>query len=192
MEERIEIEIMGKINDLEFFEKAKKFVVAKHKGQARRDGTPYVSHVIRVADIVLKFKDDSDLDELVVAALLHDTLEDTDTGISELRENFGEVVALLVVELTTDRLRAKVVGKAKYLADKFSDEKAISSWGLVIKLADRLDNISDLDNVGEDFSFRYRNETLDILDALERKRKLTRTHKKLIVAIREKLAEVGL
>ena len=171
--------------------KARKFATKKHEGQLRKGGGRYVEHPIRVARIVRKFKQCVRIDELVAAALLHDTLEDTDTGVSELRENFGEVVALLVVELTSDELRSKVVGKTEYLADKFSNEKGISSWALVIKLADRLDNISDLDVVDVEFAQRYRFQRITLLNNLEKKRHLTRTHKKLIVEIKKKLKEAG-
>ena len=171
----------------DLIKRARAFAKRKHKGQFRKDGTPYFGHVERVMNIVFEFKERNRMDELFAAALLHDTLEDTNTGISELRENFGEVVALLVVELTTDKLRSQVVGKTEYLAGKFSNEKAISSWALVINLADRLDNISDLDKMDVEFARKKTKETLGILDALEEKRELTNTHRKLIAAIREKL-----
>ena len=169
--------------------KAREFAKKKHEGQLRKDGTPYFGHVARVKDIVFEFKERNRADELFAAALLHDTLEDTDTGISELRENFGEIVALLVVELTTDRIRSEVIGKTEYLSGKFSNERAISSWALVIKLADRLDNVSDLDSMDVDVAWKKIKETESILKALEDNRDLTRTHKKLILAIRGKLDE---
>lgn len=174
----------------DMLKKARQFAKLKHKGQLRRDGSPYYTHPFRVMDIVFDFKERNRMDELFAAAVLHDCLEDTDTGISELRENFGEIVALLVVEVTTDKLRSKVVGKTEYLAGKFSNERAISSWALVIKLADRLDNVSDLNERDRDFASKVKRSTLDILDVLEKNRELTNTHKKLIAAIREKLDEV--
>jgi len=170
--------------------RARDFAERKHKGQVRKDGTPYFSHLVRVADIVFEFKKCKRIDEIVAAAYLHDCLEDTDTGISELRENFGEVVALLVVELTTDKLRSRLDGKANYLSKKFSSERAISNWALVIKLADRLDNVSDLAERDEEFAERMKRQTLVLLDALERNRELTSTHKKLIGAIRGRLDRV--
>lgn len=176
--------------DSDLIDRAWNFALLKHKGQKRRDGSPYFGHVERVMNIVFEFKERNRMDELFAAAILHDTLEDTNTGVNELRENFGEIVALLVVELTTDKLRSKVVGKTKYLAGKFSNDRAISSWALVIKLADRLDNVSDLSDRNIEFAKKIKYETLDILDVLEKKRELTNTHKKLILAIREKLMEV--
>jgi (p)ppGpp synthase/HD superfamily hydrolase len=170
--------------------RARDFAEEKHKGQTRKDGSPYVNHPIRVADIIFEFKESKNIDELLAAALLHDTLEDTDTGISELRDNFWEAVTLLVVELTSDKLRSNIVGKVNYLSDRFSDERAIGNWGLVIKLADRLDNVSDLEDTDIEFARRIKHQTLIFLDALEEKRELTQTHKGLILAIRKKLEEL--
>ena len=170
--------------------RARDFAERKHNGQTRKDGTPYFTHSTRVSEIVFKFKKCKRIDELVAAALLHDTLEDTDTGVNELREQFGEVVTLLVVELTTDKLRSKLVGKANYLSAKFSCERAISNWALVIKLADRLDNVSDLGERDSEFANRMKSHSLILLKALEEKRELTATHKKLVLAIRKKLGEV--
>lgn len=170
--------------------RARKFARRKHEGQKRKGGGPYFSHLERVAETVFEFKKCKRVDEIVAAAFLHDTLEDTDTGISELREEFGEVVALLVVELTTDKLRSQLDGKANYLSRKFSSERAISNWALVIKLADRLDNVSDLNERDSGFAKKIKSQTLILLGALEVNRELTTTHKKLVLVIREKLAEV--
>ncbi len=60
--------------------RSRNFAEKKHEGQMRKDGTPYFTHLVRVADIVLKFKACKRIDEIVAAAFLHDTLEDSDTG----------------------------------------------------------------------------------------------------------------
>ncbi|MCK4997367.1 HD domain-containing protein [Candidatus Pacearchaeota archaeon] len=172
--------------------RAKEFAIKKHKGQTRKDGSPYVNHPIRVADIVSKFKKSHKIDDLVAAAYLHDTLEETDTGVYELSENFGYLVALLVVELTTDKFSCSKVGKTAYLAHKLSSENALGNWALVIKLADRLDNVSDLITMDIKFAKKYKKETEEILKVVEEKRELTEVHKKLIKVIREKLEEVVL
>ena len=169
--------------------KAREFAEEKHKGQVRKDGSPYADHLFRVADIVFRFKKCTRAEELIAATFLHDILEDTDTGVNELREEFGEIITLLVVELTTDKLRSDLDGKANYLSSKFASERMISNWALVVKLADRLDNISDLDSMADDVAERKKVETLVILDNLEEKRDLTATHMKLIAAIRERLDE---
>ncbi len=171
--------------------RAEKFVKERHSGQFRRNGERYINHPLRVSKTVLKFVDNVKINEFAAAALLHDTLEDTDTKVSEIREEFGEFVALLVVQLTIDRSVADIVGKTKYLSMKFSNESRVSGWALVIKLADRLDNVSDFDIMSDEFVKRYRLQTLEFLDAIEKNRKLLDVHKKLILAIRDKMNEVG-
>ena len=177
--------------DSELVNRARDFAKKKHEGQTRKDGSPYFAHLVRTAEIVFEFKKCTRIEELLSATFLHDVLEDTDTGISELRENFGEIITLVVVELTTDNLRVKIDGKADYLSNKFSNDRAISNWALVIKLADRLDNISDLNERSIEFAQRMKRETIVILDALEKNRELTPTQEKLVAAIREKLSGVN-
>lgn len=176
---------------LGIIEKAIIFAQDKHKGQVRKDGTPYITHPLRVSGIVEKFKKSHKIDELMAAAILHDTLEDTNTGISELRENFGELVTLLVVELTSDKFKSNSEGKAKYLSEKMSSSKKVSDWALTIKLADRLDNVSDLPNANSDFAKRYKTETENILISLEKNRKLSNTQKEIIKEIKKKLKEIN-
>lgn len=173
---------------LEIINKATIFAQEKHQGQLRKDGTPYILHPLRVSEIVRSFKKSHKINELIAAAILHDTLEDTDTGISELRENFGELITLLVVELTSDKFKSNNVGKANYLAEKMGSSKKISNWALTIKLADRLDNVSDLKEMPDkEFVERYKKETEDILLYLEKNRELSKTHKEIIKSIKEKL-----
>ena len=78
------------------------FATKKHAGQFRADGkTPYIVHPIKVAEIVRRVKQSADIDYIVAAALLHDTLEDTYTSYQELKDEFGEMVASMVMEVTT-------------------------------------------------------------------------------------------
>lgn len=174
----------------ELVNKAEKFATEKHKGQFRKDGSPYIEHPKRVAEIIKRFKKSHKINELIAAALLHDTLEDTDTGIPELRENFGSLVTLLVVELSSDKDAAKSMGKGKYLSNKMKDEKKLDSWALAIKLADRLDNVSDLEHSSKEFRDRYKKETKEILKNLEENRKLSETQQKLVNEIKLKLAKL--
>lgn len=167
------------------------FAQKKHEGQFRKDGTPYIIHPLRVSGIVKQFKRSHRINELIAAAILHDTLEDTNTGIAELRDNFGELISLLVIELTSDRYKINQMGKTAYLTNKLCSSKDISKWALVIKLADRLDNVSDLNNIPDkDFVMRYKHETEEIMKYLEKNRELSPTHKRLIEAIKEKLQEI--
>lgn len=166
------------------------FAKEKHKNQNRKvTNDPYVNHPISVAKILRENKKSHKIKELVAAAFLHDTLEDTNTTEHELEKLFGKLITSLVLELTTDEKEKEKIGKEKYLAEKMSDNSRMSNWALVIKLADRLDNVSDLKNADEKFRKRYTKETRHILETLEKNRKLSSTHKKLIKKIEEKLNE---
>ena len=98
-------------------------------------------------------------------------------------------MASLVQELTSDPEKIKQMGKAEYLKQKMA---TMSSYALVIKLADRLDNVRDITTAKTpEWRARYAEETNKILDYIERHRALSGTHKKLIELIREKLKEVA-
>lgn len=163
------------------------FIKLKHEGQIRRFTLcPYYVHPIRVASLVYKYKESHKIDELVIASLLHDTREDTDITEQEIEEMFGTLVLSLVQELTTNKEECEKIGKANYLANKMIN---MSSWALVIKLCDRLDNVSDFMYASESFIQKYGNETLNILKLLVGIRKdLSQTHIKLINMIKMHLS----
>ena len=164
------------------------YAVKAHEGQFRSDGSPYAKHPERVADFVRRFKKSKNLDALISAAFLHDTIEDTDTTHEDLEKMFGGLVASLVKELTSDKDKIKEVGKTDYLSQKMAK---MSSWALVIKLADRLDNVQDIATAKTpEWRRKYRSETEAVLDRLAKDRELSGTHKKIIGAIRAKLKEV--
>ena len=86
---------------MDLFDKALCFAAEKHSGQIRKmANTPYILHPAEVAAIVGTMTDDR---EALAAAVLHDTVEDTDTTIEEIREKFGRRVALLVMTETEDK-----------------------------------------------------------------------------------------
>src|ERR1035437_10345704 len=121
--------------------KALDFAKTKHAGQKRKgSGAEYVTHPVAVSYIVASYKRSVHLDDLLIASLLHDCLEDTDTTFEEIAINFTPLVASLVLELTNDPEAIKKVGKLAYQKKKVV---GMSSYGFVIKLADRLHNISD-------------------------------------------------
>jgi (p)ppGpp synthase/HD superfamily hydrolase len=172
--------------------KAIVFAQEKHRGQVRKDGTPYIIHPLRVSEIVRKFKKSHSINEIMAAAILHDTLEDTNTSIPELMENFGELITMMVIELTSEKNKIEAMGKVNYLSEKLSSSKIVSRWALVIKLADRLDNVSDLDTIDDnEFVEKIKRETEEILNYLEKNRELTPTQKRLVNAIRAKLRELN-
>lgn len=162
------------------------FIKLKHEGQYRKFTLcPYYIHPIRVASLVYKNKESHKIDELVIASLLHDTLEDTNTTEKEIEEMFGWQVLSLVQELTSNKEESDKHGKANYLANKMIN---MSSWALVIKLCDRLDNVSDFMYASDNFIQKYGNETLNILKLLVGIRKdISPTHIKLINMIKMQL-----
>jgi (p)ppGpp synthase/HD superfamily hydrolase len=148
------------------------FAANKHDGQTRKaTGDAYIEHPKAVAEIVKKYKESQHESELVAAALCHDTLEDTETTFVELANNFGPMVASLVNELTNDPKAIAAYGKLEYHKKKLV---ALSSYGLVIKLADRLHNINDHP------TSKMIDDTVELMDHLEKNRMLTETQKKLM------------
>jgi glycerol-3-phosphate cytidylyltransferase-like family protein len=169
-------------------EEALQYATQAHAGQTRSGGEPYITHPMRVADHIKQYKQSHNLDALISAAYLHDTVEDTDTTHEALHDLFGGLVASLVQELTSDPEQIKKVGKAQYLAHKMA---AMSSYALVIKLADRLDNVKDITTARTpQWRQKYKNETEHILNYIEKTRALSGTHQKLISLIRDKLSEL--
>jgi (p)ppGpp synthase/HD superfamily hydrolase len=116
------------------------FAAEKHRSCRRKDvdATPYINHPLRVAHILTESGVD-DVD-VIAAALLHDTIEDTETTYAELVECFGLRVADFVAEVTDDRTLAKQVRKDLQVenAPKKSDGAKL------IKLADKASNLEDL------------------------------------------------
>ncbi len=168
----------------ETFGKAVIFAANAHKGQFRKgDGRPYILHPISVMSRIGKAKKSVNIYLLGASALLHDTVEDCGISIEQIAQEFGYHVAALVQELTLDKRMYELVGKSKYLA---SEMLKMSSYGLAIKLCDRLDNVSDMKKMPSSFVRNYIRETEYILDRLP-ERKLTGTHKKLIRKIEKKL-----
>ena len=169
-------------------QKAIRFAANAHRKQTRADGKSYITHPVEVAKIVKQFKKSHNLEALISAAYLHDTVEDTDTELEDITKMFGGLVASMVKELTSDENSKEFkASKADYLSAKMS---SMSSWALVVKLADRLHNVSDLNTAKtKKWASNYKKQTTQIMDELETNRTLTGTHRKMIKAIRVKLKE---
>jgi (p)ppGpp synthase/HD superfamily hydrolase len=162
--------------------KAIKFADRKHRGQFRKKSRkPYIGHPIIVSYLLARFKQSKHFEELVVAAILHDTLEDTNTTFDELVREFGALVASLVLSLTSDEAEIAKIGKNAYLKKKLV---GISSYGLVLKLADRLSNVMDCPKPA------YVNDTVELMHHLRRKRKLTMPQKNLVKEILRVCSEI--
>lgn len=119
--------------------RAASFAARKHMGQKRADGlTPYFSHVARVAFILTHVFEARD-EELIAAAFLHDTLEDTATDYDELEEHFGENVADIVVLLTKNNMLPKRLREREYELRLIAAPERVK----IAKMADIYDNLSD-------------------------------------------------
>jgi (p)ppGpp synthase/HD superfamily hydrolase len=161
------------------------FVREKHGNQIRKFSyAPYYTHPISVACLVMKYKASHKIDHLVRAALGHDLFEDTDTTEQEIEERWGWQVLSLIQELTSNDEEVKAIGKTAYLSNKMV---TMSSWGLVIKLCDRLHNVMDFIFATPKFVSKYRTETITIIEELYLRRELSDTHIKIIEAIRRQL-----
>lgn len=176
------------INEEIDIEEVLAFARERHQGQVRADGSDYITHPIRVSKLVAEYKPSRNGNILAAGALLHDVLEDTYTSYKELCDRFGIVVASLVMEVTSSGFMPKLVGKRFYLAHKM---QYMSSYALVIKLADRLDNLTDMRAVALEKIKRTYFDTIYMINYLEGKRNLTDPQKNLITAIRGKLEDIN-
>lgn len=117
------------------------FAARKHKDQRRKDatGSPYINHCIEVTRILSDEGGIEDI-EVLMAAVLHDTIEDTETSEAELRETFGDRVTDLVLEVTDDKSLPKQMRK-----DLQVEHASHSSHeACLIKLADKIANLRSL------------------------------------------------
>ena len=128
-------------NDLVLVLDAASFAADKHRLQRRKDAdaSPYINHPIALADILAKEGAVEDA-KVIAAALLHDTVEDTETSIEELEARFGKRVASMVAEVTDDKSLPKEERKRLQIAKSASK----STGAKLVKLADKIANLRDL------------------------------------------------
>ena len=148
--------------DLDLIKRAYEYAEKKHFGQKRISGDDYIQHPLNVALILTEIKADC---ECMAAALLHDTIEDSDSTKEELTELFGENVAILVDGVTkinqlhfnsvTEQMAAN---QRKILVGLSEDVRVI-----IIKLADRLHNMRTLYVMTQEKQKKKAKETLEIL-----------------------------
>lgn len=121
--------------------KAVAFAADKHRAQRRKDleASPYINHPIALAN-VLANEADIDDERVVVAAILHDTIEDTETTEQELVQLFGRAIAEIVAEVTDDKNLPKLQRK------RLQVEHApnLSREAKLVKLADKICNLRDI------------------------------------------------
>ena len=127
--------------DLSLLLRALAFAAHKHRDQRRKDvaASPYINHPIALADVLVN---EGGIDEVEVlcAALLHDTIEDTDTTRDEVAGAFGERVAAIVAEVTDD----KTLAKAERKEAQVEHAAHISREAKLVKLADKICNLRDV------------------------------------------------
>jgi (p)ppGpp synthase/HD superfamily hydrolase len=127
--------------DISLILKAVKFSAEKHKTQCRKgaEGSPYINHPIDVADTLWNIGGVREI-SVIVAAILHDTVEDTETTPAEIEEHFGPVVRSLVEEVTDDKSLPKPERKRLQI----EHAPHLSRGAQQIKLADKISNINDV------------------------------------------------
>ena len=126
------------LSDVSSLARAYNFAAVKHIAQRRKGeaAEPYMNHLTEVAELVAQATDGSDV-EVVIAAVLHDTVEDTETTLGEIAAIFGQRVAALVAEVTDDKSLPKVDRKRLQI-----EHAAHASPGAkLIKLADKTSNL---------------------------------------------------
>lgn len=133
--------VKGTHGDLGPVFKALSFAARKHCAQRRknREASPYINHPIDLANILVNEAQVTDT-EVLVAAVLHDTIEDTDTTREEILQCFGAEVAAVVAEVTDDRTLPRA--ERKRLQETHAP--ILSHRAQQVKLADKISNLRDL------------------------------------------------
>ena len=120
---------------------AANFAAEKHKAQRRKDAeeTPYINHPLALAHVLAVEGNVEDVDT-ICGALLHDTVEDTETTEAELLVVFGESITRIVLEVTDDKNLEKMARKEAQVAHA----PHISDQAKLVKLADKISNLRDI------------------------------------------------
>ncbi len=159
------------------------FAESAHDGQKRKSGEPYIIHPVATAIILIDMGMDT---ETIVAALLHDVVEDTEVELDVVRQKFGADVAALVDGVTklgllplTSREEQQAENVRKMLLAMSQDIRVV-----VIKLADRLHNMRTIDYVGEQKQRDKSLETMEVYAPI--------AHRLGIRAVKEELEDLSL
>jgi len=147
--------------DFDLLHRAFTFAATKHEGQSRKSGEPYITHPTAVASIIADMRLDG---ASVCAAFLHDVVEDCEVSHEEMAARFGEEIAFLV-DGVTKLGRINFTSKEDQQAESF--RKMVVAMArdirvLLVKLADRLDNMRTLEHMKAEAQVRIAQETLDI------------------------------
>ena len=147
--------------DIDLLWRAYRAAAEAHAGQMRQTGDPYIVHPLAVAEILAGYGLDC---RTIAAALLHDTVEDTDLTLERLRKEFGDEVAMLIDGVTKlDKIKFSSREEASAATiRKMAVAMAKDMRVLLIKLADRTHNIRTMDPLPEAKQQRVASETLDV------------------------------
>ncbi|MCE5194869.1 MAG: bifunctional (p)ppGpp synthetase/guanosine-3',5'-bis(diphosphate) 3'-pyrophosphohydrolase [Nitrospiraceae bacterium] len=147
--------------DIEILKKAFDYSSEAHKTQTRIEGSPFIKHPLAVASILADMKMDT---TTIAAGLLHDTIEDTNVTVKDIKSNFGDDIAFLVNALTK-LSKIELMSKEEEQAENF--RKMLLAMAedvrvILIKFADRLHNMRTLEHLSQQKRKRIAAETLDI------------------------------
>ena len=177
------IEQTNKQYDMERIEKAYRLAKCAHEGTLRRSGEPYIVHPVCAAIILVELGMDTDS---IVAALLHDVVEDTEVTLDEIKKEFGKDVAFLVDGVTklgripfSSRERQQAENVRKMLLAMAQDVRVI-----IIKLADRLHNARTFDSLPDEKRRIKALETMEVYAPL--------AHRLGIRGVKEELEDISL
>src|SRR3954454_4143253 len=147
--------------DRDLVTRAFRYAANAHDGQQRRSGEPFILHPVGVAKICAELHLD---EETLAAALLHDVVEDTEHDIDEIRAEFGDEIARLVDGVTKltrisfqSREQAEAENYRKMIVAMADDVRVI-----LIKLADRLHNMREIEYLGKQKQVQKAKETLEV------------------------------
>ena len=153
-------------NQILELEHAIDYATKAHSGQKRKSGEPYIIHPLNVAHILTEWGMDIDT---VLAGVLHDTVEDTESTLTEIESLFGRDVAFLVDGVTkVSQARAGMQDLTNYLPQtKDNLSKLLIAVGqdvrvIIIKLADRLHNLSTLQHMKPEKQIKIARESLEV------------------------------
>jgi (p)ppGpp synthase/HD superfamily hydrolase len=132
---------MTETNDIALIMDAASFAAERHRLQRRKDveASPYINHPLALASLLSGEGGVTD-PTVIVAALLHDTVEDTETSLHEIEERFGAEVAAIVAEVTDDKSLPKPERKRLQVVKAASK----SDGAKLVKLADKVCNLRDI------------------------------------------------
>ncbi len=150
---------MDRETDLNLLIKALSFAAHKHKDQRRKDkaASPYINHPIALAEVLVNVGDITDINT-ICAALLHDTVEDTETTPDELTEAFGIEISEIVLEVTDDKSLSKEARKQAQIDHAIH----LSKQARAVKLADKISNLRDVTaNPPQDWPLERRQQYFD-------------------------------